>query len=128
MHNCNAIDLSSVLYIQSLYDGNDKSCDIGLKDENKALNRFKNIIACQFNCHKNIRIILYDRISFSDDDNLVILTTSDGYNPTNIYINSGFVDVRKLLNNDNYNYIISIIINRDSLFQRSILLLKVIKQ
>ena len=40
-------------------------------------------------------------LSFSDDDNLVILTTSDGYKPTNIYINSGFVDVRKLLNNDN---------------------------
>ena len=39
--------------MQSLYDGNDKSCDVGLKDENKALNRFKNIIACQFNCHKN---------------------------------------------------------------------------
>ena len=53
-----------MLYIQSLYDGNDKSCDIGLKEENKALNRFKNIISCQFNCHKNIRIILNDRISF----------------------------------------------------------------
>ena len=53
MHTCNAIDLCSVLYIQSLYDGNDKSCDVGLKDENKALNRFKNIIACQFNCNKN---------------------------------------------------------------------------
>ena len=54
MYTSNVIDLCSVLlYMQSLYDGSDKSCDVGLKDENKALNRFKNIIACQFNCHKN---------------------------------------------------------------------------
>ena len=33
-------------------------------------------------------------ISLSDDDNLITLTTPDGYKPTNTYINSGFVDVR----------------------------------
>ena len=39
--------------MQSLYDGGNKSCDVGLKKDNKPLNRFKNIIACQFNCNKN---------------------------------------------------------------------------
>ena len=41
--------LLTVTLVQSLYDGSDKSCDVGLKKDNKALNRFKNIIACQFN-------------------------------------------------------------------------------
>ena len=44
-----AILLLTVILVQSLYDGGDKSsCDVGLKKNSKALNRFKNIIACQF--------------------------------------------------------------------------------
>ena len=35
-------------------------------------------------------------LSFLDDDNHITLTTSDGYKPSYTYINSGFVDVRKL--------------------------------
>ena len=40
--------LLTVTLMQSLYDGSDKSCDDGLKKDNKPLNRFKNITACQF--------------------------------------------------------------------------------
>ena len=40
--------LLTVTLMQSLYDGSDKSCDVGVKKDNKPLNRFKNITACQF--------------------------------------------------------------------------------
>ena len=43
--------------LQELYTGDDKLCTVGFSEENKALNRFKNITVCMYELHKLILTI-----------------------------------------------------------------------
>ena len=45
-----------ILYLQELYKGEDKPCTVSFSEENKLLNRFKNIATCKYSNLSDILI------------------------------------------------------------------------
>ena len=52
-----------ILYLQELYKGEDKPCTVSFSEENKLLNRFKNIATCMCMGYTvNINIIITEQM------------------------------------------------------------------
>ncbi len=64
-----SVAFTIIVILQSLYTGDEKSCDYGQREEFKLLNRFKNITVCESICLLDLIVHTYgvgsnDSLSF----------------------------------------------------------------